>query len=198
LIEEASKPVHSLGMACLLFISVEKLAFLLKSWHLLRHTASLLFCLRRWLSLEIRNNISAALKSELDKRGLNATEFAKVLGIPRTTLRGYLKGTSSPRTDTLEELAKKLGISPAELVAGNEYPRSTGISCLDSFLLELPSLHPRVLPAAQNAVSLLQYVFRISSNFDALDEMTVPEELPDAMYRYFFHELKSPSYHSPA
>ena len=63
--------------------------------------------------LEIKKNISATLKREMDKRGLNFMEFSTEQGIPRTTLQGYLKGISSPRTDTLEELAKKLGISPA-------------------------------------------------------------------------------------
>lgn len=148
--------------------------------------------------LEIKKNISATLKREMDKRGLNFMEFSTELGIPRTTLQGYLKGTSSPRADTLEELAEKLGVSPAELVAGKEHPDSMGISCLDSVLLELPSLHPFVLPAAQNAVSVLQYVFRLSSDLNALDEKTAPEEPPDAAYRYFLHELKSPSHHSPA
>lgn len=147
--------------------------------------------------MEIKETISATLKREMDKRGLNFMEFSTELGIPRTTLQGYLKGTSSPRADTLEELAKKLGISPAELVAGKEYPDSMGISCLDPVLLELPSLHPLVLPAAENAVSLLQYVFRLSSDLNALDERTVPEEPSDAIYRYFLHELKSPSHHSP-
>lgn len=41
--------------------------------------------------------------------------FAASKGIPRTTLRGHLKGTSYPRADSLEELAGKLGIFPAEL-----------------------------------------------------------------------------------
>lgn len=148
--------------------------------------------------MEIKENISATLKREMDKRGLNFMEFAAELDVPRTTLRGYLKGTSSPRADSLEELAKKLDISPAELVAGKEYPSSTGVYCLDPVLLELPSLHPLVLPAAQDAVSLLHRLFRLSSDLNALDEKTAPEEPPDALYRYFLHELKSPSYHSPA
>ena len=67
--------------------------------------------------MDINKNISAVLRRELDRRGLNFMEFAKDLDIPRTTLYGYLKGTTSPRADSLEELAKKLGISPAELIA---------------------------------------------------------------------------------
>lgn len=197
LIEEETKPAHTLGHGLFSFypcrkdgLFVEKLAFT---------AADILFTLlfKEVAILEIKKNISATLKREMDKRGLNFMEFSTELGIPRTTLQGYLKGTSSPRADTLEELAEKLGISPAELVAGNEYPNSMGISCLDSVLLELPSLHPLVLPAAENAVSILQYVFRLSSNLNALDERTVPEEPPDAVYRYFLHDLKSPLHPSP-
>ncbi len=65
--------------------------------------------------LEIKENIAATLKREMDKRGVNFMEFSTELGIPRTTLQGYLKGTSSPRADSLEDLAGKLGLSPAEL-----------------------------------------------------------------------------------
>lgn len=148
--------------------------------------------------LEIKENISAALKREMDKRGLNFMEFSRELDIPRTTLQGYLKGTSSPRADTLEDLAKKLGISPAELIAGTEDPRSAGVPCLDALLLELPSLHPLVLPAAQDAISLLQYLFRLSSDLCILDEMMSAAESPDALYRYFLHEVQSPSQNAPA
>ncbi len=148
--------------------------------------------------LEIKENIAATLKREMDKRGVNFMEFSTELGIPRTTLQGYLKGTSSPRADSLEELASKLGLSPAELVSGTERPDRVGISCLDPVLLELPALHPRVLPAVQNAVSLLRYVFRISSDLYGLEETTSPEEPPDAVYRYFLHEMKSPAHGSPA
>lgn len=117
--------------------------------------ADILFTLlfKKVAILEIKENIPATLKREMDKRGLTFMEFSTELGIPRTTLQGYLKGTSSPRADTLEELAKKMGISPATLVAGKEHPDSMGISCLDPILLELLSLHPLVLSITQDVVA---------------------------------------------
>lgn len=75
------------------------------------------------------------------------------------------------------------------------YSDSMGISYLVLTLLEIPPFF--ALSAAENMVSLLQYVFRLSSDLIALDEKTAPEELPDAVYRYFLHELKSPSHRSP-
>lgn len=147
--------------------------------------------------MEIKKNISATLKREMDKRGMNFMEFSTALGIPRTTLQGYLKGTSSPRTDSLEELANKLGISPAELISGREYPGNVGISCLDPIFMELPALHPHALPFAQDALSLLQSAFRLSDDLYRLEEVKAPAEQPDATYRYLLHELKSPSSRSP-
>ena len=119
-------------------------------------------------------------------------EFAKDLDIPRTTLYGYLKGTTSPRADSLEELAKKLGISPAELIAGIEGSDGVGGSCFDQILMELPSLHPEVLPAAQELISLLQHLFQLSDMLYDLHEAITPTEPPDAKYRYLLHELNSP------
>lgn len=81
--------------------------------------------------MEIKKRISVVLKSEMEKRGLNFMEFSAELDIPRTTLQGYLKGTSSPRADSLEELADKLGISLAELVSGKEQPKNKGAACLE-------------------------------------------------------------------
>lgn len=147
--------------------------------------------------MEIKKHISATLKREMEKRGLNFMEFSTELGIPRTTLQGYLKGTSSPRADSLEELADKLGISPAELVSGKEPAGNAGISCLDPILAELSALHPRALPIAQDAISLLQYAFRLSDDLSA-PKKAAAEEPAGAVYRYFLHELGVPLHRSPA
>lgn len=148
--------------------------------------------------MEIKKHIAATLKREMEKRGLNFMEFSTELGIPRTTLQGYLKGTSSPRADSLEELAGKLGISPAELVSGKESPGNTGVSCLDPVLVELSALHPQALPVAQDAVSLLQYAFQLSEDLYAPKETAAAEGPSGAAYRYFLHELKAPLHRSPA
>lgn len=148
--------------------------------------------------MDIKKHISATLKREMEKRGLNFMEFSTELGIPRTTLQGYLKGTSSPQADSLEELADKLGISPAELVSGKEPPGNAGISCLEPVLMELPALHPRALPIAQDAISLLQYAFRLSDDLSAPEKTASAEEPAGAVYQYFLHELRAPLHRSPA
>ena len=55
-------------------------------------------------SMKIEKNIMATLKREMDRRGMNYAEFSAEIGIPRTTLQGYLNGTSHPRADSIENL----------------------------------------------------------------------------------------------
>ena len=142
--------------------------------------------------MKIEKNISATLKKEMERRGRTLMEFSSELGIPRSTLQGYLKGTSHPRVDSLEELAKKLGISPAKLVSGEECTGGAGISCLEPILLEFPVLHPRIMPIVKNTIALLRSVLQISDELYDLEEAELARESPDMVYRYFLHELRNP------
>lgn len=148
--------------------------------------------------VKIEDNIKATLKREMDKRGVNYAGLSTQLGIPRATLRGYLKGSSHPRSDSLEQLADKLGISLAELVSGEEYPRSTGISCLDYVLMEIPALNPHVLPIAKEAVSLLRSLFLLSDDLRGIEEADTDAGCPNTVYSYCLHELYDPFQHTPA
>lgn len=148
--------------------------------------------------MEIKKHISAVLKREMDKRGLNFMEFSAELDIPRTTLQGYLKGTSSPRADSLEQLADKLGISLAELVSGKEHPKNKGVACLEPVSAEISMLHPCARPMAQEAFSLLQYAFQQSESLSALADSADAEETPDILYHYCLHELRTPPRRFPA
>ena len=139
--------------------------------------------------MTIEKNIIATLEREMEKRGVSYVGLSSETGIPRTTLHGYLKGTSHPRSDSLEELAEKLGISLAELVSGDEYPR-TGISCLDQVLAELPALHPQIVPIARETVSMLQTLFHLSDTLYDLDRQISDTQTPEETYRYCLHELR--------
>lgn len=148
--------------------------------------------------MKIERNISATLRKELSKRGIRFQDFARELGIPRTTLTGYMKGTSHPRADSLEYLAEKLGISLSELVSGDGSPHSDGLPCIEPVLMEIPALHPRAIPIARDAASLLQDAFRLSDDLYGLKENEPEDESSDEVYRYFLHEMMIPSYRSPA
>ncbi|WP_243182475.1 hypothetical protein [Agathobaculum faecis] len=59
-------------------------------------------------------------------------------------------------------------------------------------------MHPRTIPIARDAVSLLQDAFRLSDDLYGLKENETEDESSDEVYRYFLHEMMVPSYHSPA
>lgn len=147
--------------------------------------------------MAIEKNIIATLKREMDKRGVNYVGLSAEIGIPRTTLHGYLKGTSHPRSDSLEELAEKLGIFIAELVSGDEYSH-TGISCLDQVFYELPTLHPLVYSIAREVMSLLQTMFRMSNALYDVDRQLTNTQAIEEPYRYCIHELSDSRFCTPS
>ncbi len=148
--------------------------------------------------MKIEKNITATLKREMDRRGVNYVGLSAEIGIPRTTLQSYLKGTSYPRADSLEELADKLGLSLAELVSGEEYPSHTGIACLDPILAEIPLLHPFILPIVREIVSLLRTLFQMSDDLHGIESPNADEPCPETVYKYCLHELQDPFRRAPS
>ncbi len=96
----------------------------------------------------------------------------------------------------IEELAKSLSISPAQLISGPEYTEACGLFGTDALLLaELQTLHPRAQGLAKEAVSLMQTAFRLSAEWDKLDalsEVPVPD-MPESAYRYVLYEAHGPA-----
>ena len=88
--------------------------------------------------MQIEKNIAATLQRRMDEAGKTKLEFSRDLGIPRSTLQGYLRGEKGLRSDSIEELAKRLGMSPAQLISG-------------------PGAAEAVSPAANVASSLAQH-----------------------------------------
>ena len=143
-------------------------------------------------SMSIEKNIMATLKREMDKRGVNYAKLSAEIDIPRTTLQGYLSGTSHPRADSMENLADKLGISVAELVSGEEPPASAMDFDFDQILSTVPTLHPKVLPSTQQAASLLKSLFQLSEELYAAEEQNVDAPYQSADYLYCLHEVWDP------
>ena len=125
--------------------------------------------------MQIEKNIAATLQRRMDEAGKTKLEFSRDLGIPRSTLQGYLRGEKGLRSDSIEELAKRLGISPAQLISG-------------------PGAAEAVSPAANVASSLAQH-----SLVRALAEEIVEAALrrsgewagldaADGAYRYALYE----------
>lgn len=119
--------------------------------------------------MKIVENIAAILQRELQASGMTKLEFSQELGIPRSTLQGYLKCTTCPRADSIETLANGLSISPAQLVSGLEGAQDAALSALDALCRTIPSLHPRAQRLAEYAVSLWELALRISAEQERLD-----------------------------
>ena len=68
--------------------------------------------------MKIQENIASTIRAVMRERELTITEAAEEFCISRTALQDYLKADSNPRSDTIEMLSQKLGVSLAELVSG--------------------------------------------------------------------------------
>ena len=85
-----------------------------------KETISVSFWWEVALDMQIEKNIAAMLQSKMKETGKTKLEFSKELGIPRSTLQGYLKGDKCLRSDSIEEIAKTPGslTGTADLRAG--------------------------------------------------------------------------------
>ena len=131
--------------------------------------------------MQIEKNIAATLQRRMDEAGKTKLEFSRDLGIPRSTLQGYLRGEKGLRSGSIEELAKRLGMSPAQLISG-------------------PGAAEAVSPAANAASSLAQHslvralaeeiveaALRRSGEWAGLDAAETGNA-PDGAYRYALYE----------
>ena len=66
--------------------------------------------------MEGKTNFSNVLKRYKEEHGLSYVEFAEDLGIAKSALENYINEIANPRLDTLEIVAKKLGMPVSELL----------------------------------------------------------------------------------
>ena len=69
--------------------------------------------------MPISENITDFIKRYKRAHHLSVAELSEELGIAKSALAGYLSGTCNPRTDTLELLAEKRGVSVAEIISAH-------------------------------------------------------------------------------
>lgn len=60
--------------------------------------------------------MSANIKAELDKRGLNVKDFATALDFKYSTVLDWLHAKTYPRIDKIEKIADYFGIDKSDLV----------------------------------------------------------------------------------
>lgn len=67
--------------------------------------------------MEIRGNIAETDRRVMEERGKTLSELSAELDIPLSSMKNYAKGAKNLRADTIDMLAWKLGLTPAELIS---------------------------------------------------------------------------------
>lgn len=67
--------------------------------------------------MEIRANIAETVRRVMEERGKTLSKLSAELDIPLSSMKNYAKGAKNLRADTIDMLAWKLGLTPAELIS---------------------------------------------------------------------------------
>ena len=67
--------------------------------------------------MEIRANIAETVRRVMEERGKTLPELSAELDIPLSSMKNYATGAKNLRADTIDMLAWKLGLTPAELIS---------------------------------------------------------------------------------
>lgn len=100
-------------------------------------------------------NTRQNLERKMREKGINATDLARISGVPQSTIYRFLTGQhGDPRSETIKKLADALGITEAELrgIYTVNYPQPAN-EPRNSKKIEI------VLQAAKDAMDSLDYEF---------------------------------------
>ena len=111
--------------------------------------------------MDIQKNIAAAIRAAMEERQLSLTEFSKELGIGKSSLQAYLNCQQNMRSDTIELIAERMGITPAELVSG--------ISSADKPQPPSENLHPLLEPIEKEFQAVNKFLTVISDRLYKLE-----------------------------
>ena len=100
------------------------------------------------IQMDIRESFSENLKKQM-KNYNSQEEFANYIGISHSMLQMYLHKKGNPRLDTLEEIAKKLGISVLELL-GAPKRQEASIREIEKLIDKLTDKYERLLEYHMN------------------------------------------------
>ncbi len=134
--------------------------------------------------MQIEKNIAATLRHRMEAEKKSKLEFSKELGIPRSTFQGYLKGENCLRSDSIEEIAKGLNITPAQLISGPEDAAAESLR-LETLLPQIPALHPQAQRLAKDAIALFADRLPRLAGADA-SMRTPPSRMPGGRFTDIF------------
>lgn len=67
--------------------------------------------------MPISENIADFIRRYKEKNHLSIAELSEELGIAKSAAVDYLNGDGNPRADTVDMIAEKCGVSPAEIIS---------------------------------------------------------------------------------
>lgn len=108
--------------------------------------------------MDIQKNIAAAMRAAMEKSQMSMAEFSRELGIGKSSLQAYLNCQQNMRADTIEMIAGKLGITPAELVSGTDEPQP-----------QSENIHPLLVPIEKEVQTVNKYLTAISDTLYRLE-----------------------------
>lgn len=99
--------------------------------------------------------IGQRISGILHERGISQNKLAKMAGLSQSGMSSILSGASSPREDTLQAIAKALGIPLAELMddSGTKKEPATVGGLDDRLVKMLVSLSPDQVQRVQDFVA---------------------------------------------
>lgn len=93
----------------------------------------------------IRTNIANLIESRRKAQNLSMEEMAQELGIPRSSLQSYVKGSVNLRADTIELLARKLELEPEDLITNLKddpsWQKARQVACAAQEIASLSKVH---------------------------------------------------------
>lgn len=113
--------------------------------------------------MEVQKNISIAMKRKLTEYK-NQEEFARELGVGRTTFQNCLAGRGNPNVKTIERLARGMGITPAQLVSGESRPTESAFDLISGLL---DTLHPTLVEAGVIQLEAMRRLLLLSEELCA-------------------------------
>lgn len=103
------------------------------------------------------DNLAARLEAIRKQRGVSMAKFSEELGIARSSLQSIFSRSSSPRVDTVEYMADRLGEDPIVLLSA---PEDMQTDQLAQKLAELLCQAARLLPEQRE--QLLEHLTQIT------------------------------------
>ena len=117
--------------------------------------------------IEIRKIISTNINKLLEQYNKKQTDIHNATGIPKSTLTGYIKGTSTPNQGNIQKISDFFGVKKSDID-----PRfSSDLKKQNERKLDINSIYSQLTPPRQ------QKVYALAAHSDDPDKTYTEEEM---------------------